>query len=262
MFSKKKILLFIGMALNLFWLGAQQFSAYIGPQFQNLKSSSFNQFGSSYNNRFAKDLKSGGLNPRLGNGMLVGISFGTLSGNVDNKIASFALEYSRASQVQRAEFIDGAVRNFKLKNNYTAFNFGLNFGIPLHEAEAFTHYLYIKTEVGLGLGSSKILASFNKGSSGKTDLDISGTYKTFSGNAMAGISVCYLSHYVGIKLYTRYNTQMFAGPLLNKAKPTGEDRLYTDVSNYNSGIIGPEVRNNFKYMQYGICLLFGFNEED
>lgn len=257
-----KRLLLLGICCGLSPLFAQPFSAYIGPQFQNLKSSTFKAFSNSYNDYFAKDLKSGGLSPRLGSGMLVGISFGTLSGNVENNVVSFGLEYSRSSQVHRAEFVDGAERTLKLKNNFAAFIFGLNFGIKLHESEEYSHYLYIKPEMSIGIGSSKALASFTKGSSGKIDLDIDGTYKTISGNAMAGLSISYLAHYVGIKLYTRYNTQMFPGPMLNKAKPTGEDRLYTDVKNYNSGFIGSEVRNNFKYMQYGISLLFGFTEED
>lgn len=242
--------------------GAQPFSVYVGPQFENIGSATFGRFTDSYSEKFASDLKSGGIKSLPGNGLLAGISFGALSGNTDGNPSSFALEYSRTGQTHRAEFTDGAVRKFRMKNNFASFNYGICIPIALKEADEFTHYLYIKPEAGLGLGSSKIEASFNGGSSGKTDLNITGTYKTISGNAMAGLSLTYLAHYIGVKVYARYNTQMFSGPLLNKEKPTGEDRLYTDVRNYTSGIIGDEVRNDFRYMQYGVCLVFGLSEED
>jgi len=258
----RKIIFISALCLGLLPLRAQLFSVYGGPQFQNIKSKTFEQFRSSYNTEFVDDLKVDGLSPRLGRGMLLGLSFGVLSGAVEDNPSSFALEYSRSSQVQRAKFTDGAVRDLKMKNNVFSFNVGLNFPIALHDGDEFTHFLYIKPEVGIGMGSSKILSSFTTGSSGKMDLDISGEYKTISGNVMTGLSITYLAHYVGVKFYARYNAQMFAGPLLNKERETGEDRLYRDVKMYNSGFIGDEVRNDFRYMQYGISLVFGISEED
>lgn len=241
---------------------AQVFSVYAGPQSEKIKSKTFSEFISSYNSEFNNDLKNGGIQSQLGTGFLAGISFGALSGNVDGNLSSFALEYSRTSQIHKAEFTDGAVRRFKMKNNFASFNYGISFPIRLKEGDEFNHYLFIKPELGIGLGSSRIISSFKEGTSGKSDLNISGTYKTTSGNAMAGLSLTYLHHYIGVRCWARYNTQMFAGPLLDRSKPTGVDRLYTDVSNYTSGLIGKEVRNDFKYLQFGIGLVFGLTEED
>jgi hypothetical protein len=252
----KKSLLLIIATLGLSPLFGQAFSAYIVPQFQNLSSSTFKQFRSSYNTRFVDDLDKE-LSPGLGRGMVYGISFGTLSGNTDDNPFVFGFEYSRTSQMHRATFNDAAVRSFKTKNNVFAINMGLDFGIELIEGDYISHYLFIRPEVGLGLGSSKIIADFKSGTSGKTDLDINGTYKTTSGNAMVGIGFSYLVGYVGIKFYTRYNTQFFATGMHNPDRETGEDRLYMDVRNYNSGIIGDEVRNDFKYLQFGIGLVIG-----
>lgn len=257
----KKSLLLVIASLGLSPLFAQAFSAYIVPQFQNLHSSTFNQFRSSYNARFVNDLDKE-LSPGLGRGMVYGINFGALSGNTDDNPFVFGFEYSRTSQMHRATFNDAATRSFKAKNNVFAINMGLDFGIRLIEGDYISHYLFIRPEVGLGLGSSKIIADFKSGTTGKTDLDISGTYKTTSGNAMAGIGLTYLVGYVGIKFYTRYNTQMFPTGMHNPDRETGEDRLYLDVSNYSSGMIGDEVRNDFKYLQFGIGLVVGASPDE
>lgn len=251
------ILLVGAVAVN-----AQTFAVYAGPQFEKIQSKTFSNFKNSYRSVFNSDLKSTGIQSQLGTGFLAGISFGALSGNVDGNLSSFAIEYARTAQVHKAEFTDGAVRKFRMKNNFASFNYGINFPIRLKEGDEFNHYLYIKPELGIGLGSFRIISSFKAGTSGKTDLNINGTYKTTSGNAMAGLSLSYLHHYIGVRCWARYNKQMFAGPLLDKSKPTGEDRLFTDVRNYSNGLIGDEVRNDFKYLQFGIGLVFGLTEED
>lgn len=241
---------------------AQVFSAYVGPQFEKINSKTFSRFADSYRDNFPGELKGSGIKSLPGTGLLAGISFGTLSGNTDGNPSSFALEYSRTGQTHRAEFTDGAVRKFRMRNNFASFNYGISFPIRLKEGDEFNHYLFIKPELGIGLGSSRIVSSFKEGTSGKTDLNINGTFKTTSGNAMAGLSITCLHHYIGIKCWARYNTQLFAGPLLDKGKRTGEDRLLTDVRNYSNGLIGDEVRNDFKYLQFGIGLVFGLTEED
>jgi hypothetical protein len=55
---------------------------------------------------------------------------------------------------------------------------------------------------------------------------------------------------------------MFPLTLVNSDKPFLEDRLYTDVANNQSGNIGDAVKNDFKYMQYGLSLVFGVNSDD
>lgn len=226
---------------------------YIKPQFQQFNSTSFNQFLSSYGEVNKSLLKDNSLTKKLGTGLSLGLGLA-----YDNRFMS-SFEYSRSSSIYTFDYTNGANRRFKYKNNHIMFNFGVGIGTRLSNEDEEELILFVP-EFGIGIGNSRIVSSFDQGSSYLELKYIEGTYKTFNGQINAGLSFIYSKKIFGVKASAKYNSSMFPTTLINKSKETGKDRLYLDVKNYNTKTIGDAVENDLKYWQFSVGLFININQ--
>lgn len=252
LFSKKYFFLFLS-----FLISKSSFSEipyfYIKPQFHQFQSKSFNQFLSSFEQVNKSILKENALTKKLGTGLSFGLGLA-----YDNRFMS-SFEYSRSSNIYTFDYANGAYRRFKYKNNHIIFNFGVGIGTKLSNEDEEELILFVP-EFGIGLGNSRVVSSYDHGSSYIELKYIEGTYKTFNGQINAGLSFIYSKKIFGIKASAKYNSSMFPTTLKNNKKETGEDRLYLDVKNYNTKTIGDAVENDLKYWQYSLGLFININQ--
>jgi hypothetical protein len=230
---------------------AQTFYGYVTPQFQKIKSASFNKFITGYEAVQKNQLTDGRVKNGTGTGFAIGIGIS----NAPNNNNIFSLEYSRSSDQYSAAFVQGGVRKFALQNNYISFNFGFPIGDVENDA-----FLIVMPEFGAGLGNAIVVSSYKQGATPVNSSALDGRYKSFHGNLMGGATVIFNFGGVGLKASARYNLPMFPTGLKDKSKPYGTDRLPVDYSAWTvnpSDYMGSEVKDDFKYFQLGlgICVL-------
>jgi hypothetical protein len=229
-------------------LKAQIVIGYIHPNFQTIKSKSFEKFAKSYASANGNVLRDYDI-AKPGTGLTIGAGFSF----EDNPIV-WVVEYSRSRSSAVFERNDGGQRNLSLHSNML--NGRWNILLGEYESNTINGLL----DLGVGIGRAVVKSSYTQGSSPVNSAALDGKYTGFHGELSAGLSVVYmLTDFMGVRAGFNYNISIFPIRLDDADKDSDYDSLPQDFATYAvnpSNYMGEEVKDDFRYFKFGLGIIF------
>jgi hypothetical protein len=219
---------------------AQYLYTYVTPQIQTIESKTFNRFEKSYTDFYRNDLTSDSFTSSPGIGLSAGVGFIGDSGLV-------LFDVSRSGSTQTAAFTSGAERTFEFRSTM----WSINYGLPLGGLDSDIPFMVIP-EFGYGIGTVRIAARNRNGGTPDDALNLDGTYSTFHGNMMAGISAHYVFEAVALRAGVRFNWNFLATDLSDDSKEYDYSKLPLNLGAASLGQLTDGVKDDFDFVQFSI----------
>lgn len=249
-----KRFLFSGLVFLLFSCAAvaQSASVYLHPNFQTIRSTSFENFATAYNRFLSTDIISE-INPDQ-----VGVGWG-IGGMINSEAGlKIGLEYNKVRSKFAATFEDGAVRDFKISDGGVSLCFGYSPG-------EFTKLFYLYPVVGVTIGQNKLISSYTPGTNNFDGAFLNGKYKSIALKYNLGVNMAIGADHLKLLVKVHYVSKSLREDLVDNEKnlnvvengKIGQDYADFAVDPYTYS--GKYLENDFRGFRFslGVSLDFG-----